>query len=472
MSHTRFGLSAIILLFLFQSVFAQVQHGLRVDNYSGISSIRFNPAGSTTFPLKWDINLFEGAVHGANNYGYVQKSNLFHALNNIDNLELYVESETPSDEAVIIDYYRKNRPFYGIAYAHLTGPSVLIAKNPYFHWGITTSFRSMVSSQMVDPEMGYVNFEDVAYYEPFTIKPAWTAAMVWSEIGLHANYIIPTSMGKIGIGGHIKWLQGWEAGFVDNLTEFTSIRTLGDSLFYDRLDATVSFTTSNLNIDETAPQAKRNGGGAAVDLGIVYTIEDSGDKYRWRLGAALVDIGRIRFDKHAEQHRFAIETPGFIVTSDYDVNQPADSLIRQLSQDVLGASDASRIGSSFAVWLPAALNLQADYSAGNGFYLNALISQGIPLGKPQIRRGSLLALGPRYERRWWAVNMPLSLYNWQDFRFGFSARLAFITIGTDDLESLIGQREFDSTDFYISLKVNPFSLNLGRGKDGIKCYEF
>ena len=163
---------------------------------------------------------------------------------------------------------------------------------------------------------------------------------------------------------------------------------------------------------------------------------------------------------------------GIIISSTYDGSQNIDSLVRQLSQDVLGHVNASHTGSAFNVWLPTALNLQADYAVGYDIYIHALLSQGIPIGKQQLRRGSLLSFGPRLERRWWGVNVPLSWYNWQDFRFGMSVRLAFLTLGTDDLGSLIGKKSFDSTDFYLSLKVNPFSLSKGYKKSDIKCYEF
>lgn len=75
------------------------------------------------------------------------------------------------------------------------------------------------------------------------------------------------------------------------------------------------------------------------------------------------------------------------------------------------------------------------------------------------------------------------LHNWQDLRVGLSLKLGFLYLGTDNLESPLGQSKLTGTDYYLALKVNPFTLNVGngtkrgkkplRGKRGaIKCYDF
>jgi len=74
--------------------------------------------------------------------------------------------------------------------------------------------------------------------------------------------------------------------------------------------------------------------------------------------------------------------------------------------------------------------------------------------------------------------MPVVLLNYQKLSLGTSLRLAFLTIGSDDIGSFFGKRNLDSTDFYIALKVNPFNLGLNIGGGGrrrgknVKCYQF
>ncbi len=72
--------------------------------------------------------------------------------------------------------------------------------------------------------------------------------------------------------------------------------------------------------------------------------------------------------------------------------------------------------------------------------------------------------------------LPVSLYNYSKLRVGISARLAFITIGSDNLSSFFKQSELTGSDIYVGIKVNPFKLNLsGRGRGNnkpVRCYQF
>ena len=112
-------------------------------------------------------------------------------------------------------------------------------------------------------------------------------------------------------------------------------------------------------------------------------------------------------------------------------------------------------------------------------YVNGLLVQRIALGgTPALRRNNLLAGSARFEHRWYGGGVSLSLLNYKQLAVGFSARLAFLTIGSEDIGSLMGKRNLNSTDFYVGLKLNPFGLgwNFGggggrRGKN-VKCYEF
>ena len=167
---------------------------------------------------------------------------------------------------------------------------------------------------------------------------------------------------------------------------------------------------------------------------------------------------------------------------DYDQFDNTDDYINMLSQQLLGNPGASLQENHFSLWLPAALSLQADYSVSDRFYVGGLFVHRIPLGKAAnvIRRSNLLVISPRFESRWFGVSSHFLHYNWQDFRLGISIRLGFLTIGTDNLGSILRKSDFSGTDFYVALKVNPFNIGGGQsGKGGkkargknVRCYEF
>ncbi len=89
---------------------------------------------------------------------------------------------------------------------------------------------------------------------------------------------------------------------------------------------------------------------------------------------------------------------------------------------------------------------------------------------------------PRFESRWIDVSLPFSVYEWEEFRVGLAARLAFLTIGTDDLGSILQRSDFNGSDLYFAIKLHPFKLiggnnrrpgrSGGRNKGGVRCYEF
>ncbi|MDX1667327.1 MAG: hypothetical protein R3350_08860, partial [Saprospiraceae bacterium] len=113
------------------------------------------------------------------------------------------------------------------------------------------------------------------------------------------------------------------------------------------------------------------------------------------------------------------------------------------------------------IWLPTALSIQVDRSISEMFFLNATLVQGVPLHRTAAPRGSMLALTPRLESRWYGAALPIKLYNWDTPTVGLAMRLGFLVVGSDNLGSLFGrQAEFSGTDLYVALKVNPF----GKGR--------
>jgi len=54
--------------------------------------------------------------------------------------------------------------------------------------------------------------------------------------------------------------------------------------------------------------------------------------------------------------------------------------------------------------------------------------------------------------------MPLSFYDYTKPRLGLSARIFFLTVGTDRLLSLNGVHDYYGYDFYASIRLNFMKL--------------
>ncbi|MEM9820934.1 MAG: DUF5723 family protein [Bacteroidota bacterium] len=472
-----FGLLALCLSF---SSLAQHQLGLNIENYSGVNSVLSNPANNLTSQFSWDINLLSVGVFAENNYAYIGRTNLFHLLKNSNNVlfapDLDSDYQAGPDD-LIADYYNDDRTKFFSFSTQVMGPSFMIKLASGHSFGLFTNVRAVSNSRTIPPQLSYYQFDETPINESIEVPPVRVAGMAWSELGVNYAFSIPMEDGILGIGANAKWLNGYEGFYFANEQNTTIRRLQGDTIAADGPNFHFAFTDGNAN-DSGDFQLSRNGGGFGLDLGAVMTIEGYGAPYQWKFGFSLVDIGKISFSNNAQRHAFrSIETVA-VPSNDYrDLPNDADSYIQRLSQDILGDSLASQISESFEVWLPTALNLNADYMIRPNVFVNASLVQRLPLGSNSLKRDNILALSPRFEKRWLGAALPLVMYNYSDFRMGLSLRLAFLTIGSDNLTSLFGRDDFTGTDFYFAIKLNPFKLNFGgggrgsRGK-GVKCYNF
>ncbi|NJN35193.1 MAG: hypothetical protein HC817_14020 [Saprospiraceae bacterium] len=284
----------------------------------------------------------------------------------------------------------------------------------------------------------------------FEVDPFKGATMAWAEVGLnYARNFGSDTEGGLTIGGSIKYLQGFQGFYAENASEALARRLSKDSLRGEAFRAETAFTT---NYTDGEPSI--NGSGVGIDLGMVLTVpSDDNDKpYSWRLGGALLDLGRIYFSKNAEVHGLTLREPIVLSSQDFenlDANDPREDAFNRFNQNILGKLDSTLKGSSFAIGLPTALSLQADYAFTKEIFINATLMQRLATGKSALSRDNLLAITPRYETRWLGASLPISFYNWQQMRVGFAARLAFLTIGTDHLFSWIGNGELTGTDFIL-----------------------
>jgi hypothetical protein len=477
---------AFLFVFFCGNLFSQEQLGMRLSNYAGVNSLPLNPAGNLSNPLSWDVNIVGTGLFFENNYAFLRQTNSFELLKNRNDAEFLLAEDVEGQvrpNAFIVDFYDNNRKRYMNFSSFVTGPSFVVKLQDKHSFGVFTRFQSRVSAQRIPSVYSYYRYDRRAFFEDFSVSPFDGAAMSWSEIGLNYALKIPASYGAFGFGINVRFLQGYEAGYLENMGTLEHTKLPGNTITLGQPDGRFGYASSNLEGGD--PQLQRNGSGLALDLGFIQLFQESEDGYRLRLGASILDLGYLNFNKNAFAHRVETDSVATLNLNDYqkfDQADELDDLIRTFSQDAMGDSLASLSSNSFRMAMPAAVSIQADYSFTPNFYLNALALQRFYAGSTGVKRGSLLALTPRFEHRWLSVSLPVSVYNWQDVRLGLAARLGLLVVGSDNLLSWVGQGSYTGTDFYIALKLNPFDLGLnfgggngsrhhGRNKK-VKCYDF
>lgn len=481
------------LFYLFSSIslFAQEQIGFHTDNYAGINSIRLNPTGYAQSPFGWDINLGEAGLFVDNNYVFIRPTSLLDLWKNGDNGKYIFAPDQKGEIALgsddyLVDFKNDGKKRYVFQNAQIQGPSFFVKLNPRNYIGLHTGVRMASSLSGVTESLSYYTYDAIPFNQDIAIDQFNLGLLSWGEVGLNYIHKIPTQEGSLSIGATINRLTGFEAAYFYSDSDWSLQKLQGDSLATNATTLHLGYTQSNLSTSDF--NASANGKGWSLDLGATYTIGEYEDGYDWKLGFSVLDLGRISFDGNATKHLLDTDNLVAIAFDNYkqyeDLEQLGD-LVEQFSQDVLNDPAASFSDDKFNMWLPGAVSLQVERAFTPAFYLNATWVQGLPISQPGVRRGSVLALTPRLEKKWYGLSFPVSIYNYQRLRTGFALRLAFLTIGSDNLGSLVHKSDFYGTDFYMAIKLNPFGLQglfkgsgghkvrkfKGKGKD-LKCYQF
>ncbi len=474
----------VAILFLIDVVAkSQSQLGIRNDNFSGINMTLLNPAGHMTSPMNWDLNLIEGYSFVQNNYAYFVNSNVLGLATN-DKSFVYGPDNRLRDkplEGNILEYYEDERDRYGVFHGGVMGPSFFIRLTPNHSVGLITRTRMSSSITGIPNELSFYQFNELLESDRFTLDASNAGVLSWGEIGVNYLYQKETSTGQLGLGITLKYLSGFDGAYVYNETPITLSNLPGDSLRSE--PGAVQFAYTNTSVEDSdALKFKNNGSGISADIGLSFAGgQQNNGQYKWKLGVSLLDIGKVSFPDNATFHRIAIDTFAEFGGQEYrtfDGIEETEEALEYFSFQILGDSTASVAGNSFSMWLPTAASIQFDFAVTQKIFVNATIVQGVPLARNGVRRTNLLGLTPRYESRWLSIAVPVSYYNFDQFRLGLSGRLGPLFLGTDNLNSFVSKSDLSGTDFYIGLKINPLLWG-GKNKDrrdvgrgSVRCPQF
>lgn len=474
MSTKQRFLSYLLILSAFSSqLLAQEYAGLYSSNYSGVSSISKNPAMAVArYPLTWDLNLASVGASIETNYVFLHNASLFDVIQTNELL-----GPASDDNLESIHYHFSSnidKTAFLVENINIGGPSFLLkAKNQSF--GIFTNFRNNLSVNRVSSNLYHYHYTNASDLNYFSIDPFKVGFLNWAEIGLHYGIQLNKSL---SVGANVKYIAAYDAIFLNNLSEISMSKD-GDDLLFENADLYFGMA-GNLEIEnESNPyNLKRNGSGVGLDLGVNYLYKNSKNlPYKFSIGASLIDIGFARFNKKAEAHEIETNNPFVIRTGEFkdetDHVKLIDLIFEQSTEAEIVAEEGIFYNSSdhteFNIWLPTGIVIQADYAFTNYFYTSAALVQRIRLKGAMAERSNSINITPRFESRWLDVAFPLNIVNDTKSNWGFAIRLAFLTIGSDNLQSLLKTDQFTGTDLYASIKVNPFDLNFNK-KSMIKSH--
>ena len=443
----------ILCMFLFYitGVEAQERLGLTTGAYAGVNASWINPAAFQSSPLLWDAQLIGVGIFADQNHMYFENTRLIDIL-------------SPGFQGVNGDYIEGialngRTPFY--FYPHTDDRHVyanVIAMGPAFQMkyekyslGVSFSYRVAASARNIAPHLPYPQITREPENTWINVPEFQVAALGWSELKLNPTMALDESTTRnINIGGSLKFLAGKEALFL-NVEKEGRFRRYGDTVETENAHIKYGYTDNrNQNFEY---QLQTAGRGMALDLGFEQ-VRYKSDRYHSKFGASLVDLGYISFKENAAEFEIAQDDLRIVYTPPYTNLSGIPAFDPRASTDAYGNASTSYLDGSYKVFLPTAVVLNGDIGLGGGLYAQGLLVQRIPLHKNSVRRENMVYAGLRFENRVFGIYASGNLYEYESLKAGAAFRLYYLTVGSEDLLSILKPGNFDGTDFYLSLKVN------------------
>lgn len=409
------------------------------SNYAGAVGSYLNPSSISNSKVKLDVNLFTFGGHLQNNYYYIPKSN-YKVLNPFDNGFADFKSYQGYDEN------KKHNYLYTKEQLHF--PSIMYSDGKKA-FAIHLSFRFEADTKNAPNDIIRCLYEGMydgrtTSQELNTDKHAdkfHFAIGAWEELGgTYSRTFINDRHNYLAAGITANLLLGNAAYFYNNKEV--------DYYFEDT--TSISFHNAHADFGGVLPTGLINGFGLGFNLGVTYCMGDTNNNrtsmsgyhnYKYKFGAALLDIGGIRYGKGRT----------YSINSYSDASTDANNTLEDLS-NLDEQVDGLKTKNHLNFYLPSALYLQFDYNINDKFFVSADFIHNLRFTGCQIRRPTILAVTPRYERKWFEVSMPLSLYDWRLPRIGFEMRFYYLVVGTEKVGWLFKFQDYTGVDGYISLR--------------------
>jgi hypothetical protein len=463
----------VILLFPLLSR-GQEMLGATLGNYAGTDAVQLNPSALHNSKQYLDIRILGGDIFIQNNYLYQDKND--YSLSNFfkPGYQFPTHSEDYATETRIFYTYQNKRPKNAYENIRINGPAAMLIWDRHA-FEVFTCARAVTSAHNLPYDLANFIYLGLNYYPQQNInyhdKRNFSGASAeWAEIGVSYSYIIyQRNYDRIAIGTSVRRLLGYSGGYTFS-KDMDYLVPDDSTMIFNNVDAQMGLSLP-VNYDDNSFQSglQFRGGGFGFDAGATYTrltrsytkqytrrpCEPQYEDYLYRIGVALIDIGRINYKKNAQ--KLDIDNrPSYWTDLDNLEFGTVQNFLDTISYQFYGNTTDAYAGDHFKVWLPSALSAQFDYHYLGPWYFNASLIYGFNLSKASLSRPSEISITPRYETQWFEANLPVSLYDWSLMRIGLSLRFYFLTIGTEKLGQFFSFNDFTGMDLYFSIKV-PFN---------------
>ncbi len=428
---------------------AQQNLGVRNSNYAGIQGALINPSSIADSKMNWDLNIISVDEVFGNTFLYAPKKNL-HFLG----FKQIIKGAL--DQDLFGTHFDPQNPYklYQVSFSgEALGPSFFL-KLPK-NQAIGFSFRARA----------YANFNNITgalaqnLFDYFLNKSLWATdlhdnsvkidEMSWLEYSVHyAAEAYSDAHDEIKAGVSLNYLMGNTGAYAKNA-----------NLNYKINDSNFIFTNTSLDYGRTdlnRPTNFGNGNGFGADLGFTWLhFRQDRNKYLYRVGLSLIDLGAIKFKHNAAAYHLEADSADF--SNWHQQHFVSNTQFDRAVSAVFYAGDSSKslVANQFKMGLPSAISVQADWNVCQRYFLNLTVIKGFHHGNGQgVIRPDVYGLTPRYETPDLDVSLPFSLlyYGHMQSRLGIACRYKYFFIGGDAPGPLLKLKDLDGADFYTGVR--------------------
>jgi len=452
------------------SAYSQDMLGLANSNFAGAMGISLNPSSMVGSKLYMDYNLIGFNVSVDNSYAYIEKGDFYDLIFKGIEPVYYTSKHEKRNFA----YYDNDKLKNGYVDMKITGPGAMLVYGKHA-FGLTTSYRTLASFNNLPPDVATFLYEAIDY-PPQQMKlyshdkPIKGSFLSWLEIGVSYSYLIHRKKWEFwSLGITLKPLFGYSGLYmaidnVDYMIENDSTAHLQNTSFKYGYSLPVDYT----NNDFTG--GFKRGFGFGADIGVTYEKTRKGhgngyfsrlceqryDSYNYKIGFSILDFGYIRFTKNAEDYSYNDASAYWYEPDDTLPNSSMNEINTKI-RSYFG--DPAGVSTKFSMYLPMAVSLQYDYWMWKGFYLNGTLIYGFKFGDASVKRPTILAITPRWEKVRYEFSFPISFYEWDPVpKIGFSIRYGGFYIGSENLNPLLKISDFTGLNLYFGMRLNLMRL--------------
>jgi outer membrane protein OmpA-like peptidoglycan-associated protein len=481
--------SAIGGLFCFLSTYGQGIPGYNVSNYAGVSGVFLQPASIADSRYKVDISLVGAGLTLGNNYvsvtrkwyNYIDYAGNTHYQYVPDWKEagLIMANDNSASKAINLGQY-------------ITLPSFMVSLGRSSAIAFTERERFYFNLDHISPDLAKLSYNALDIPTLLNTKLNDNNfnlnTMAWMEWGATYAKVI-NNKGPITMkaGATVKVMEGLGAAYFyardlnyswknsDTLNLFKSRFGYGASNNVDNIGKSknardlIAKTPLALGFDfgfelEWRPNYKKYQYNLDGKEGLLRRDKN---KYKLKVGASLVDLGRIKFTRSQYSSDFNADV------QDWDVNKlkfDTTNPVKALGDTIKNHFGFQQTKGDFYMTLPTALSIQADYNISGPFYLNftSYISPRFIQDESKVHALNYYTLGPRWDTKWFGVMVPVSMNAYGQMHIGTTLRLGPLIVGTTNIGAFLYSKSVTGYDIHMALKIPIFQrAPRDRDHDGV-----